>query len=225
MGRSFISTVSRIARETERQNRAREREAARLQKEQERRAYLALDQQGAICKAQQEMRQKPNDELDQKEIHLKHILTDVISGSTVINLNSYKTDINKLEVTDPALQLPPLPRRELYSPKNVGILGKLVPGWQKRYAAVQAQADAQYRASLGNYNAILDRRQSALAILQIEATAQNSAIDASIDEIRMGEPGAVAGYFDMVLSKLRWPDGFHDERRIGSASQNRSKLL
>ncbi|MDR3558580.1 MAG: restriction endonuclease, partial [Candidatus Pacebacteria bacterium] len=90
---------------------------------------------------------------------------------------------------------------------------------------VQAQADAQYRASLGNYNAILDRRQSALAILQIEATAQNSAIDASIDEIRMGEPGAVAGYFDMVLSKLRWPDGFHDERRIAFIPESKQIVV
>jgi restriction system protein len=128
----------------------------------------------------------------------------------------------------------PAPYRPAYDIAPLTFGQKLIPGAKDKHARAVADAQARlesdsvaWQAAEANRNAQLTAAHvsydAGVADIKAKDTAQHAEIDAMKADLDRGDPEAIRSYFDMVLSRSVWPDGF--PQRFALAHDPSSKLL
>lgn len=224
--RGFVGALNAMAREADRAARAQQREVLRLQRQAERQSSDAVRFARAEYLGSREQRAADlNGELENHAKALGDLLKFSISRRHAIDLTLHKRSVRDSDTIDPALQVPTAPKREQYALEPVGFFAKLVPGWKKRLAEAESRMEERFERDLSIHKFAVEKRQSALAALQREASELNQRVEAAIEAINSRRPEAVSDYFEMVFSDSEWPDGFHDDRQVAYMPESRQLII
>lgn len=229
--KSFMSTVSKMARDAERARNARERRETQIAKEAERtqKAYFrALEQQSkADAKAQKEQEKEEkrlylesrvaqvalqNEHLEQQIDDLNNILKDTLSVDDYLDFETLK----KKKPSNQPFALSRLGQRDtkptlesLLPPKPTG-LQKLIPGTMKKYEQAVAVAHKEF-------NKLMD--------LWKEIETHNAEIAQFQKEFDAGEPEAIINYFTLVLEASSYPEGFPQNAKIAYVPESKQLVV
>ena len=224
MTRGLVSTMTRIARQTEIQQRAqlrtvREAERARrayeraVKADEKERKRLYIEAKLADAESQ-------NEQLEHRVLSLDQILLIGLGRNPTI-------DFSKLHITPTCepLDLSDLapkykkPLWSLYEPEKPNWMAGLLP-WVK--SAYEAKVDAAklsfeqalqvFRAKENEHQAAITQRQKeherAMKRAKRQADDHNEAVEQLHDAFSKGDPNAVASYFITVLGSSPYPDSF-----------------
>jgi restriction system protein len=103
-----------------------------------------------------------------------------------------------------------LPADLRHDPKPLGVLGKLMPGAKRRLEA---------------HSALVEKRRVAMLELEAAATSHNELVDAFQANLQAGNSEAVSAYADLVLCLSPYPEGFHQEFRIGFLAESKQLVV
>lgn len=128
----------------------------------------------------------------------------------------------------------PPPRWEAFLPPEPTGMGKIF-GKGKFQAAVDA-ARMRFQQAIGQHEVNERARMHALAQAQAafsamvdarkaEAAQQHAEIDAFRNEYEFGDPDAVVSYYDMVLQRSSYPDGFPQHFKIAFVPESRQLVV
>lgn len=137
------------------------------------------------------------------------------------------------------------PRLELPAPPS--FFGRLLPGWKKRHAerttAVTAShAEAVKAAEVAHADALEAHKRSererneklaaaraeheeASRQLRVEVEAQHRRIDQFQEEFEAGKPEVVCAYFDLVLQRSSYPEGFPKTTRLAFVPESKQLVV
>lgn len=223
--RSFISSMNRIAREADREARARARAQAAQIREAERQQRLnekisnQMFDEARVAQVEEE-----NRHLDQIVEALKSILKTGLSRNPLIDVNNlYQRPTDSDLDSDPELKIPPEPQTEDFIPTPPGRVAMLFPWVKSAFEArARAGADRLSRARAA-HEAAMAKRKNALDALQAKAFAHNRDIDQLKEGLASGESEAIVTFCEMVLDHSEYPAGFPSLYRIAHSIE--SKLL
>ena len=117
--------------------------------------------------------------------------------------------------------------REEYFSKisKPSVLGKLIPGWEKRYQKNLQEAEKLFKENEDKFNAhIIDRNSKITRITEeyendkrafdLKIQQRNQEVDEFEKTYKSGDPAAISAYCSMVLERSQYPDGFPQEFRV-----------
>jgi restriction system protein len=209
----------------------------------------AAQQQAQAAMAEVE---RMNEMLDTHVLTLETLLAQTLAVDNHLEFEGLKDnadfprfDPGPLGVSAPKPWVESLPPPEL--PPRPSLLGRLVPGWSKRYAeqievatasheASVKSAEAANAAALAAYEDRERERKRKLAIahakheraakqFQIDVDAQHRRVDEFRQEFEAGELEAVCAYFDLVLRRSSYPDNFPKKRRLAYVPLSRQLVV
>lgn len=241
--RGLASTIGQIQRDIARQqaayaraNAAAQREADRARKAYERasaadqkeRQRLYLESRSASVDAM-------NEQLDARVEELESVLPASLGVEHFVDFESLKSrpdlapyDPGPLAVSEPPPGVPTLP--PLSGAK------RLVPGAKKQYARLQQETALAYQAAVDahamrenqrvtQWKQEFDAHQVAAARQVNEAEAHNKEVEAFQAEFTAGDPDAVVSYFDLVLQRSVYPEGFPGAFRMAYTPESKQLVV
>ena len=104
-------------------------------------------------------------------------------------------------------------------------MGRLLPGWKKRYNAKVAEGRRAFQKAQDEYSAIFRARQSQFGLLEAEAQKKNEQVSAFQEAYRSGNPEAVTGFFDLVFEKSEYPEGFPSKWKVVYLPESRQLVV
>ena len=178
-----------------------------------------------------------NEQLEQQIKQLEHLLSDVLSIDSYIDLQTLKQLAN-LPVFNPgplAVTEPP-PQPHLYKPPEPTGIQKLLPGTKEKYAQEISKAQELYRAHVNIHAQREAARQQALeaerrrfqqyvAEEQRKVAAQHAEIDNFQQQLKAGSPLAVVNYFTMILDASTYPDGFPQHAKLAYVPESKQLIV
>ena len=235
--RSFITTLSRLAREADRQAKARQREAQA--QERRRLAQLKVEQRATQLLNKQERadylarRQKQVDELNtalgESISGLSTILGSLLKRPSVPKIQSLKKPQPTEAIFDgrPDLALGRKPVKITISAPKLGFFARLIPGAKTKHATgiaeEEARASRTHLAELLRYEETSARRTEILNAATAEVHEFNAQIEQFDSAVKQGDAEAVAQYFELILQESEYPYEFAHEYTV--AWDNTSKHL
>lgn len=245
MGRrkGFWASMAQAAREAERERLAAEKAQVRAIKarEQAQRASLRADAASEreakrlYAEARQHEAVALAAELDLRRKDLESILEATLAVDDYIDLDSLKDPLSLPEFRAGPLGTPlPAPDRAAYVVPQLTFAQRLVPGAKARYAAEVSATEERLRSDFVSWEAAERERHRQLADAKAaherelqevrqRTAVQHAEVDAIKAELDAGDPATVKDYFEMVLQRSSWPDGFPQQFVI--ARDPKSKLL
>jgi restriction system protein len=227
MTRSFLSTVVRMSREMERAERARLREAERQHRAAEREARKRdRSERDAYVASREAEAQFENKAIAAQIQTLKEILSSKVGKDPSIDFKSLFRVVDERELNkDVSLRLPDKPALSSYLPKLPNILIRWLPGVMRSHRRKCDAANKAFSAEQAAYNEILRKRAEAFSLLKKKANDQNNAVVEFARSYTAGEARSVTAYFELVLAKSSYPDGFPLERRIVYLSESKQLVI
>lgn len=226
--RSFIAALNRIAREADRQAKARQRAAKALDRE--RTAQLRREQKVAQLSSKQERadyladRQEEinelNKELSEAVSRLSTILSDSLKKPSMFKIESLKQQppTEAIFTNRPDLAIGQKPAKEVAFIPKLGFFASLVPGSKakraSRVAAEEARADDIYDSELRRYKELVEKRNEFLNATIAEVNEFNVQIDMFANAVKRGDVEAVSRYFELALQECEYPYDFTNEYRV-----------
>lgn len=251
--RSFLTTMTRVARQMDRAAKASQRERERQVRNQMRavreaeRAQKALERSIAAnererkrlyVEARQAEVEAMNEALEQTVAELEGLLADALATRTAIDFESLK-----MRPKIPALSLgalekvPKAPAWEAFEPaKAMSILG-WTPGFAQRayderltkarqsFDTAKAAHESQEIARLKAIDEAREKHRAQARLAQEEADAHNAEIDEWRVAFEAGDREAVEGYFSSVLGNSAYPEGFPQGAKVAFASESRQLVV
>lgn len=244
MARSFVSTLTRIARAADRaakaQARAREksirdaeraeRAAARVRvaNERERKRQYIEDRMAEV--------QEMNEDLDHEVQRLERLLMDSLGRNTAINFDRLKVQAEIPPLDLGGLKKPTSPEWSQFAPKKPYSLIGWIPAVRRNYEARTVESQRTYQEALESYKTKeverrneCERRQQEHreleSSLKVEADRKNSEIDQWRDAVKRGDRGAVETYFDQVIGNSDYPDGFPQEAKLAYVRESKQLVV
>jgi restriction system protein len=174
-----------------------------------------------------------NEQLNAAMNALENLLADTLKVDDYIDFESLKAPVKTPVWQHADLERPLVaPQLAQFLPPPLTGLNKLTG--KARYEKAVAAAHAAFQHHSAQYAAAEQQRQQHLAqaradhaarvkTAQDEAARQHAEIDAFRAEFTAGEPDAVVSYFDLVLQRSAYPEGF--PRRFKLAYVPDSKQL
>jgi len=203
-------------RETQRQQRTREQEARRLNKF-ERESYVAGREDEAHAE---------NQLIERRIAELEKILSSRIGQNPSIDFKRLFKVANEKELDkDESLRIPREPVIESYLPKPPRILIRWLPGVMKRFRRQIDDAKSKHAIAQRAYNQVMQKRAEAFRLMQRKAQEQNDSVVEFAKSYTLGDPIAVATYFELVLGRSPYPDVFPPERRVAYVPESKQLVI
>ncbi|WP_204018430.1 restriction endonuclease [Sphaerimonospora thailandensis] len=133
------------------------------------------------------------------------------------------------------LEVPvPAPQWEQFAPAEPTGMGKLFG--KSKYQQALAAAQGQFQQAMAQHQTQERSRTQALAearaayegmvnARKAEAARQHAEIDAFRNEYESGDPDAVVSYYDMVLQRSSYPEGFPQHFKIAFVPESRQLVV
>ena len=214
-------------REAERARKAYERAVAADERERKR---LYLEARAAEVDAM-------NEALDGDVAALETLLEATLSVDDYVDFESLKTvpDIAPFDPGASAVPEPPPDRARFVVPPVTGAR-KLLPGAKDKHAAAVADADKRYQAALAEHARreehriaqwrwAQDQHERHCAEVLEQAAAANKQVESFQAEFEAGDPEAIVSYFDMVLQRSTYPDGFPRHFRLAYVPESKQLVV
>ncbi len=122
-------------------------------------------------------------------------------------------------------QLPSTPDPNSYKPKFPGFFERLVPYWRERFNERLKAAEASFHHATKHYEATVQTRQERLNSIRAEVDKHNQNLREFREAYRVGNPKAVAVFFDLVFEKSRYPEGFPSKRNVGYIPDSKQLIV
>lgn len=229
------------AREEERRRREAERARVAAQR-------AAAQQQVEAATAEVD---RMNQMLEAEVATLESLLAQTLAVDDHLDFETLKDSTDLPEFDPGPLGVPaPSPIHEnpqLELPLRPSLLGRLVPGWKKRHSEQTVAARARHgeavKAAEATHAAALEahekserernekllaaraEHEAAAAQLRIEVDAQHRRIDQFREEFEAGKPEAVCAYFDLVLQRSSYPEGFPKTTRLAFVPESKQLVV
>ncbi len=245
----FLQTMVRAQREAERKRTAQLRGMAKAQTQAARAAEKARKDYERAAVADQKERTRlylesrmaqidlQNEQLEEQVSQVEHLLLDVLSIDSFINLQTLKQTPN-LPSFNPGLLgiAEPQPQVHMYTPPAPTGLQKFLPGAKEKYAQEGAKAQEVYQTHVAAHSKREMARQRALAEMKGQydrqvaeerekITLQHAEIDKFQQDLLAGSPQAIVDYFTMVLAASSYPDGFPQHAKIAYVPESKQLVV
>jgi len=222
-----VKAQAAAQREAERARKAFERASAADEKERRR---LYLESRSADVDAM-------NEAVEGQVAALESLLAATLEVDHYLDLDALKVrpdirpyDPGPLAVPEP----PPDPLRFQIPPLTGG--KKLVPGAKDKHAAAEQDAARGYHAAVAAHSAREEQRiarwrseyeahEVRKAALVADAEKRNKEIDAFRAEFMASDPDAVVSYFDLVLQRSAYPEGFPQKYRLAFVPESKQLVV
>lgn len=230
--------------------RAREEERRRRDAERARKAADRAAAQRQVQTATTEV-EKMNQLLDAQVARLETLLKETLAVDDHLDFETLKDDFDIPEFDPGDLATPKAPptleKPELRLPPEPSFFGRLRPGWKKQHEARIARArgdhqgavttaESAYKDAVAKYEGAERERTDKLAIaqreheeaaqqLKIEVEAQHKRIEQFRAEFEVGEPEAVCAYFNLVLERSSYPEGFPKTARLAFVPESKQLVI
>ncbi len=222
-----IRLQSAAAREAQRAQRAYERAAQGDEKERKR---LYLESRAADVDSR-------NEDLDAAILALESILEQTIDHDDRIDFKTLKlaAEVAPFQPGPLAINgVPPSPS-EFQVPPVLGARS-LIPGAKKKQQEQQAEMTFRFNTAMADHQQREQDRLSKLATYRAQidqwnanaarkAQLQNDEIEAFRLEFESGDPDAILSYFDLVLSRSSYPEGFPTNHRIAFVPESKQLVV
>jgi restriction system protein len=223
--RSFIAGLNRVAREADRQAKARQRAAKALEREMaaqlriEQRAAQQLSKQARadyLTSRQQDVDGR-NRQLSDEISALSSILTRGLRKRSTFNIESLKRQppTDAIFANRPDLAVGQKPIKEFVYVPKLGLIASLMPGAKAKHsarvAAEEARASEIYSRELKKYEEIVQKRNDILSAATAEVRDFNSQIDIFADAVKQGDAEAISRYFELLLRESKYPYDFPND--------------
>ena len=239
----FYAAWTQASREGARLTAAQERAQARAIAAQERAVKAA--QRARVADERERKRLYIEDREDETEGMVEDLNGRIEDLEGVLKATLALDDYIDFETLKQKTKIPPFnpgplgqpilgPYRPAYEIAALTFTQKLLPGAKGKHARAVAEAQAGFESDTAAWHAAEANRSAKLVearvaydagVVEIKAkdAAQHAEIDAMKADIDRGDPEAIRNYFEMVLSRSVWPDGF--PQRFALAHDPSSKLL
>jgi exonuclease VII large subunit len=223
--RSFIAGLNRVAREADRQAKARQRAAKALEREMatqlriEQRAAQQLSKQARadyLASRQQDVDGR-NRQLSDEISALSSILTRGLRKRSTFNIESLKRQppTDAIFANRPDLAVGQKPIKEFVYVPKLGLIASLMPGAKAKHsarvAAEEARASEIYSRELKKYEEIVQKRIDILSAATAEVRDFNSQIDIFAVTVKQGDVEAISRYFELLLRESKYPYDFPND--------------
>jgi restriction system protein len=222
MGTRFISTLSRVATQIERQKAANERAIGReLKRREVDLKHLAKEEKIAYYESRLEETKLLNKDVSDRIDALATILTKAVSH------RKFSFTLNSLKQTRPTElpshgnaypEWPPKPPPLPSLPKRPGFFASFVPRSKANYQRQCAYARGNHESARSKYN-------DALARLIKEVDTANAGIDELTKACTSLDEEAIVTYFSIVLKNIHLPEGFSDKPKVAYESKEKHLLI
>jgi restriction system protein len=217
MTRSTSSTPQ--SKQVEREQRQMAREAEQRRKEAERREKEVEKQKAAdyLAKRQAET-ESENAKVEKRVSDIENLLQHQLANYTRVSVDTFKMTFQRLVFDERDRSLDVEKPRFDMPQKPTGLLA-VVPGTMRRYEKSVAEKEAAYKVELSKYDEKvkllhndylfhLKRHEEQVSARKAEIDKHNVRIDDLFASYGAGERDGVAGFIDLVLSKISMPEGF-----------------
>ena len=245
MAKGFLAALAQASRQVAKEAERQQRAHARLLRERER--ELRAHQRTLIAEEKERQRQyvesridevkSQNAELESLVDDLSKLLLTALDRHSLISFSSLlvKPDLPELNFGD-LLKPQQKPRPESFYPPKPSALIAWVPSVKHAHAQRITAGEQAYQAALQQYEIDESKRltklealrsahenscQKALAI----AEKQNSELEEFQRAFSAGDPEAIAAYFDMVLDRSPYPEGFPQTARMAFDAESKQLVV
>lgn len=246
--KSFSGLMNDMARASARAERERQRAAQAQLREAEkaRRLQVRLDAQTARDEKQRYLEERvaetedANAELQNQLVELTTILQSTLELDDTISFASLRSTekfhlFRLPDELDHPLEKPKLETFRARVAKPSGI-GKLVPGSAKKYEEALKQAEAEFQQALTDYQMKVQQREQRVGVLREEYAREKQQFEADVEQrnqtvaefesaYRQGDPDATIAYYNMVLERSDYPDGFPQEFRTAYLPESKELVV
>jgi restriction system protein len=226
---SFVRLINQAAKESAKNERARQREVERVRRQQ-----IKLDAQADKETKQRylESRQQEADELNVEladQINdLKNILGKSLQVNSMLNFSTLRNNeqFPAIELPTELQKEPTITSEEEYFSKisKPTAIEKLIPGWEKRYQARLQEGKKLYGEYKAEFEAFTLDRNRKIALLQAEYDKEKQSFDANVQQqnqevdefengYKAGDATAIVSYCTMILERSEYPENFPQEFR------------
>jgi restriction system protein len=167
-----------------------------------------------------------NEAIDGRVVELESLLTSTLQVDHSVDFDALKTT-PAITTYDPgrlAIAEPP-PAAASFAVPALSAGKRLVPGAKEKHARAEEEASRAYHAAVAAHAAreagrvaewkrAYEAHEAANAALIAEADRKNKETDAFREEFASGDPDAIVSYFDLVLQRSAYPDGFPQRFRL-----------
>ncbi|MDP2363213.1 MAG: restriction endonuclease [Ignavibacteria bacterium] len=160
---------------------------------------------------------------------LRGILQQALNTDSIVSFEKLRIneEFPKFALPTELEKEPVSTSREEYFSKisKPSVLGKLIPGWEKRYQRTLQESEKLYKEYEDKFNAHIVERNGKIAGLTEEYENDKSSFDLKIQQrnqevdefektYRSGDPAAISAYCSMILERSEYPDDFPQEFRV-----------
>jgi restriction system protein len=178
-----------------------------------------------------------NEQVEQEIQSLGHLLIDVLSKDTFINIQALKQPLQIPAFNPGPLATPENPPQwNQYAPPEPSGIQKLLPGAKEKHAQAVAIAQQTYRAQVEAHAAREKVRQQKLAQLQDQynqqviaeqqrIAAQHKEVERLQQDLQTNIPQAIVYYFTMILASSIYPDTFPQKFKLAYVPESKQLVV
>jgi len=214
-------------REAERARKAYERAQAADEKERRR---LYLKSRAADVDAR-------NEELDGQVVALESLLAATLEVDHYFDFDSLTISVDNKPYDPGSLAVPETPPDlSRFQVRPLSRAKGLVPGAKEKQAKAEQQAAQAYQAAVDAHGTRESQRvarwreeyhshEARSAALVADAEQKNEEIDRFRTDVTAGDPDAVVSYFDLILRRSAYPDGFPEHYRLAYVPESNQLVV
>jgi restriction system protein len=226
MARSFLSTVTVVAREVQRAERARLRATERQQRamEREARKQEKFECDSYTARREEEV-QARNDHVKHQIHELQHVLVAKLDHDPVSDFEKLLRIADEVELDeDESLRLPEEPNLESYLPPPPRLLVRWLPGARKSFRRATTEAEERYYVAKLRCEEVKQQRAARFCAIQKEVEHHNNAL-LDLIESYPNQPDSLVAYFRLVLELSAYPDVFPQHRKLAYMQESKQLVI
>ena len=214
------STIVKIAREMEKQNKAKLRAQQKAARELEKaRKEFEKQQKVNYIEGRKAQAEAKNAELEFRLFELENILKDTLDVDDHIAFESLRE-----KPILPAFNLNK-PRVQNYLPSDLSGVDKLLPWKKKKYESEIESAHRSYRNDIESYNKAQKSHLGLVKWIQEETKKQHEEINQFKLDFIDGKPDAIVDYFALVLDASDYPNNFPQHAKIAYVPESKQLVI
>lgn len=225
MGRSFLSLALQAARAADRAERERVRNELREQKQLLREANeKSREDKRLYLESRAAEVDDMNAALAERCAALQGFLSAGMATSPAVNWQDVQKRIDEAEL-DAKFPFGDAPDPQAFVVSPPGLLGRLMPGGEKRYLARAEAAQSAYQQAVAQHEELKRARQMHLGFLTQAAAEHNEAVSRLQLDYCAGKPEAVSQFFELMFELCPYHEDIVCNAKIGYIPESRCLVV